>query len=214
MSSVIGTPSFRTLSGLQLVPGVTRADVGTGIADRYSVAMQANFGSLAHVTSTARFPDPPIGQSTAQLNLSFAALSDIILASDSPFPGNNRFRVLTVSTMFGSPAQYDANLIRYEDSSGAVRTLSLTAATPRDAHLFATPVELGSWFEVLKTPGSTWSLDSPSIRVSIVNDGGLRLGLQGFLANSANPNDDSLSLWPEWLDAPNPTFSTGGWHHG
>ena len=30
----------------------------------------------------------------------------------------------------------------------------------------------------------------------------MRLGLQGFLAGTKNPNDDSLSVWLEWLDAP------------
>ncbi len=202
-TSVIGTASYRTPSGLQLVPTVSRADVTTGISGRYSVAVQADFGSSAHVTSAVSFPDPPIGQSTARLDVTFNPTSDITLASAQPFPGNDRFRVMTVSSMFASPTQYDANLIRYQDSSGAVRTFSLTGATPRDAHLFAAPVAISSWFELVKTPGSTWYPDSPSTRVSVLDGGSLRLGLQGFLAGSANPNDDSLSLWLEWLDAPN-----------
>ena len=94
------------------------------------------------------------------------------------------------------------NVIRYEDPLGATHTFALSDATPRDAHLFAAPLEIGSWFELIKTPGSTWFPDSPSIRISVLNSAGLRLGLQGFLAGSTNPNDDSLSVWAEWLDAP------------
>ena len=41
-----------------------------------------------------------------------------------------------------------------------------------------------------------------TFRISIRDTGGLRLGLQGFLAATTNPNDDSLSAWLEWIDAP------------
>ena len=201
-SSVIGTPSFRTTSGLQLVPSISRADVTTGFSELYSVSLQGNFGSLASITSTVHFSDPGIRQSTARMDLSFSALSNIALATASPFPGNDRFRLTTVSSMFASATQYDANVIRYEDPLGATHTFALSDATPRDAHLFAAPLEIGSWFELIKTPGSTWFPDSPSIRISVLNSAGLRLGLQGFLAGSTNPNDDSLSVWAEWLDAP------------
>jgi hypothetical protein len=55
----------------------------------------------------------------------------------------------------------------------------------------------------LKTAGSTtWFEDSPSLRIMVLDAGGMRLGLQGFLAGTRNPNDDSLSLYLEWLDAP------------
>lgn len=46
-TSLIGTPSYRTPLGLQLVPTVSRADVTTGIGERYRVATQGGFGPSA-----------------------------------------------------------------------------------------------------------------------------------------------------------------------
>lgn len=201
-TSVIGTPSFRTPSGLELIPSVARADVTTGVPERYCVAVQGHYGTGAQVTSTSAFPDPIVGKSSAKLDLAFTAVTDIALAAGKPFVGNDRFRMLTLSSMWYSASVFDANLLRFEDSLGTIRTFALTAATPRDAHLFAAPIEVGSWIELVKTPGSTWFPDSPSIRISIGNTGGMRLGLQGFLAATTHPNDDSLSAWLEWLDAP------------
>jgi hypothetical protein len=60
---------------LHLVPSINRADVTTGISERYSVSLQGSFGSLASITNTVRFPDPSIGQSTARMDLSFSALT-------------------------------------------------------------------------------------------------------------------------------------------
>jgi hypothetical protein len=41
------------------------------------------------------------------------------------------------------------------------------------------------------------------LRVDVLGTAGLRLGLQGFLAATTLPSDDSLTVWLEWLDAPN-----------
>jgi len=35
-----------------------------------------------------------------------------------------------------------------------------------------------------------------------VSGAGGRIGLQGWLAATSQPSDDSLTVWPEWLDAP------------
>ena len=61
---------------------------------------------------------------------------------------------------------------------------------------------------MVKSPRSTWFADSPTVRIEIANKDGLRLGIQGFLAATQDPNDDSLSVWLEWLDAPE-TVSAG-----
>jgi len=206
-TSVIGTASFRTPGGLQLIPTVTRGDVVTGGVSRYQGTMQGFFGPQANqqasLLSTRTFPDPPLGLTTANLSISFGALQDIPLATDSIFVGNDRFRTVTLSSMFANSSQFDANIMRYEDVQGTVKTLLLNDSTPRGGHLLAAPDEIGSWLELIKSPGSLWYPDSPSIRLTILDKGGLRWGIQGFLDNSTTPSDDSLSVWLEWLDAPN-----------
>ena len=55
---------------------------------------------------------------------------------------------------------------------------------------------------MVKGAGSAWFPDSPTIRLTISDPDGLQLGLQGFLASSLDPNDDSLSVWTEVLNPP------------
>jgi plastocyanin len=202
-TSVIGSASFRPPSGqLQLIPAVTGSEVRTDGEIRYESTIAGQFGSLATMTTRRVFPDPVIGRTMFGLDIEFDATDDIALATGQPFPANDRFRVLTVSSMFASSTQFDANWIRYEDASGNVRAHPLTDSTPRGQHLFAAPDGIGTWFELVKTEGSTWFPDSPTVHVDITDKDGLRLGLQGFLDTSTDPNDDSLSVWLEWLDAP------------
>ena len=75
-----------------------------------------------------------------------------------------------------------------------------------------TLAEIGGWVELVKGRGSVWNPDSPSLRVRIRDRAGLRLGLQAFLIPSANPNDDSLSVWLEWLDAPDTVPAGSQWN--
>ncbi|MEF8703972.1 MAG: hypothetical protein V5B32_12120 [Candidatus Accumulibacter sp. UW26] len=201
-TSVIVTPSYRTENGLCLIPAASHCELVTGAAERYQVVSRGLFASGAQVTSRSAFPAPVVGESRAMLTIGFAAPAGIRLAGGAPFVGNDRFRLLTLSSMFSSATVFDANLLRYEGADGVIRTFALKDATPRAAHLFPRPVALGSWFELIKTPGSTWFPDSPSLRVAIVDAAGLRLGLQGFLAATKNANHDSLSVWLEWPAAP------------
>jgi hypothetical protein len=207
-TSIVGSPSYRTAGGLQYIPSVSSANVTTGIPERYRDDITAHFGTEANVSSSRTFPnDPLLGKTEFGLSVHFESLQDIPLAADT-FVDNDRLRVVTFSSMFSSETQFDANLIRYEDSSGMIRTITLGDSTPRDSHLLTSPVEMGSWVELVKGPGSTWFPDSPTIRLDILNDGDLTLGLQGFLAGTLDPNDDSLSVWLEVLGAPN-TLTTG-----
>jgi len=108
--------------------------------------------------------------------------------------------------MFARPTQFDASSIRWRAADGSVHEVPLSAATPRNSYLFAAPMQIavGGYFELLKGPGSAWDPSSPSIRVDLTGLSGLsgRVGIQGYLAGTTNPNDDSLSVWLEWLDAP------------
>jgi hypothetical protein len=74
----------------------------------------------------------------------------------------------------------------------------------RASYILPTGTELGGWFELVKEQGSTWYPDSPTIRIELVDRSGVpgRLGVQGYLADTRDRNGDSLSVWIEWLDAP------------
>ena len=202
-TSVVGSPSFRTSAGLQYIPSVVKADLSTGGADRIRSEVTALFcDPAANVVRICTFPDPAVGRTVTGLSVRFQCRQEITL--DRALRGNDAFRLLTLSSMFSTSRAFDANVLRYEDPAGVVHTSRLGDATPRDVHLLSRGTELGSWFELVKEPGSTWFPDSPSIRVDIRDRRGVpgRLGIQGFLAKTQDENDDSLSVWVEWLDAP------------
>jgi hypothetical protein len=203
-TSVVGTVSYRTSAGLQYVPTVLRSDVTIGGAARLQTTVSGQFGADATVSSTTTFPDPPIGSTAIGLTTQFQASRNISLSPAQL--GNDAFRLGGLSSMFASPTQFDASIIRWRAADGSVHEVPLSAATPRNSYLFAAPMQIavGGYFELLKGPGSAWDPSSPSIRVDLTGLSGLsgRVGIQGYLAGTTNPNDDSLSVWLEWLDAP------------
>lgn len=208
-TSTVGSASFRTSDQVfHYVPTVTRADVTTGGSNRYQSVVVANFGGRAKVTSTKSFLPPVVGQSSTAVGVEFETLQDITLATGANFRNNDRLRLFTASSMFNDETHFDADVLRYEDAAGNIQTLVLKDNTPTNAFLFPSAIEIGSWFELVKTDNSVWFSDSPTLRVTINNKHGLRLGLQGYLQQSTDNNDDSLSVWLEWLDAPN-TIATG-----
>lgn len=213
-TSVVGTASYRTADGLHYVPSVTRADVTTGGPDRYRNDIQGSFGEDAAIQSSRSYPnDPLISQTEVALSIQFESLRPIALATGAPFAGNDRLRMMTLSSMFAGEAVFDANVLRYDDPSGQVHSFRLTDSTPRDAHLFEAPVAIGSWFELIKEPGSSWFPDSPTIRIELgEHTPSLTLGLQGYLAGSKLPTDDSLSVWVELMNAPDVIPSNAQFH--
>jgi hypothetical protein len=203
-TSAVGWVSFRTPAAFHLVPTVERVDVFTGGPQRIQTRITARFQDesgdpIATVTSTRTFPDPPVGSTVSDLRIEFEAQREIAL--DPTQLGNDVLRPLTVSSMYTGPDRFDADAIRYQDPNGAEQVLSVTGE--RTGHLLSSPAQLGSWFEVGKGMGSIWSWDSPSLRVEILQTEGLtgRLGLQAFYLQTGNPNDDSLSIWIESIDA-------------
>jgi hypothetical protein len=201
-TSVVGSTSFRTGAGLQYIPGITRGDVFTnGFFGRYYSQIQGTFGAQASITTTRKFPDPVVGETTVGLTVDFTADQDIDLATGF-VTGNDRFRMMTVSSMFSSSTVYDADILRYEDSNGDIQTRQLSDTTVRGTYVLPVADEVGGWIELIKSPGSMWFSDSPTIRIDLTDKGGMRLGVQGYLAGTTDPNDDSLSVWLEWLDAP------------
>jgi hypothetical protein len=173
----------------------------------FSIAGTGSYGSLATVESIRGYAvDPVIGTTTFTVDFTFEASQDIDL--EGAGLGNDAFRLITLSSMFASRAagEYDASSLEVEESGGGTTTLALQDTTPRDAFLFGAPVEtaVGSTFELLQDDEATFNPDSPSIAVTIDALTGVpgRIGVQGFLAATVDPNDDSLSVWLEWIDAP------------
>lgn len=219
-TSVVGSSSYRVPGGTEadfrFIPTVTGVDVETGLPEdqRIRSTITGDFGSDATLTTVRTFPEPVIGRTVTGLWVEFEALQDITLDDDGdPFSrGNDAFRFITLSSMYSTSTVFDANMLRYEDVNEIVQALPVTEAF-RNLHLFDTgPVEVGSWFELVKGPGSTYSPNSPTIRVAIdeitMNGSDFQglLGVQGFLffdPNEPHPEtSDSLSVWLEWVDAP------------
>lgn len=201
-TSVVGAPSFRTNAGLQFIPQVSRADVVAGGSPVYVNQLRGSYAGGANVVSTRSYSSPPLDRTRVGLDIRFESPSPISLSSFGR--GFDRFRLLTVSSMFATPTSFDADIIRYEDPAGVIRTIDIAPLKPTSGarYLFNQPIEVGPWIELVKSAGSVWQPDSPTVRVDLLDRGGLRLGMQGFLISSTNPNDDSLTVWLEWLDAP------------
>ena len=202
-TSVATSPAYRTNQTLDLVPDISRVTVyAKGIREDYRSKITASFPGAASILLQRGIEGLQVGRTRFNLSTRFTTLADIALSRSEGVIANDRFRVLTLSSMFADNERFDANAIRYEALGGAVTTLTLRKTTTRDEHLFPRAIPVGSWIELVKGRGSSWNPDSPTIRIEIKNPGGLQLGIQGFLASSKDPNDDSLSVWLEWIDAP------------
>ena len=202
-TSVVTSPAFRTNETLDLVPDVSRVTVtARGQRENYRAKITAAFPGSAALELRRGLEGLQVGRTRFSLSSRLQVLADINLSKAEEVLANDRFRVLTLSSMFADNLRFDANEVRYEALGGADGSLPVRNATPRDGNIFPEPVLVGSWIELVKGRGSSWNPDSPSIRIEIKNPGGLRLGLQGFLAASTDPNQDSLSVWLEWIDAP------------
>lgn len=202
-TSVATSPAYRTNQTLDLVPDISRVTVyAKGIREDYRSKITAAFPGAASVLLQRGIEGLQVGRTRFNLETRFTTLADIALSRSEEVIANDRFRVITLSSMFADNERFDANAIRYEALGGAETTLVLNNTTARDAHLFPSALPVGSWIELVKGRGSSWNPDGPTIRIEIKNAGGLRLGIQGFLAASTDPNEDSLSVWLEWIDAP------------
>lgn len=202
-TSIIGSPSLRTPGFLDLIPEVRKATVfAEGARQNYRSRLETVFPGKVAVITERRLVSARPNRTVFALKHRFTALSSFGLDTGGAFVGNDRFRVVTFSSMYAGGRSFDADAIRFQTASGAIQTIPLLPSTPRGAHLLPAPVAVGGWVELVKGRGSRWNTDSPTIRIRLKNRAGLRLGVQGFLASSTKPNDDSLSVWLEWMDAP------------
>ncbi len=208
-TSVVTGPGFRPAGlPLLLVPAMTRADVTAGGPDRVVVQGTGAYGARASLVCRRRYPDPLIGRTTMFIDSTWTALQDITLAPPGVGGrGSDAFRLAMLSSMLASLnlGQYDADYLAITDPQGRRRTIALSDQV-RNAHLFgaARPCAVGRPFALLKDNAATWNPGSPSIEITLLSVTGPvgQVGVQGYRADTTNPNDDSLSVWLEWADAP------------
>ena len=210
-TSVISGPSFRPQGQpLDLIPDMSRADVTTGDPhgdDRIVVQGQGVYGARATLTSRRHWPDPLIGRTDVIITCTWTASVDITLAGGSGGRGFDAFRLCMLSSMLANTqaGEYDARYLQVVDPQGRARTIEVADA-PRPRYLFTPPrpVAAGGSFALLKDNAATWNAGSPSMQIVVesVSAPVGSLGVQAYLADTTNPNDDSLNVWLEWLDAP------------
>jgi hypothetical protein len=167
-----------------------------------------DYGAAATVESTRTYiPDPVVGTTQFKVDWTFTANQNINLDT-SKSTGNDAFRLIWISSMFSSRSlgEFDGSWVEVIDGSDNSEVLLLQDSTPRNAFLWSSPrpTAVGKSFTVGKEPGATWNPTSPSVTITIDALTGVtgNIGVQGFLDSSLDVNDDSLSVWLEWTDAP------------
>ena len=210
-TSIVTGPSFReTGHPLDLIPDMLSAEITAGQPDgedRIAVTAHGLYADRASLTCQRRWPDPAIGRTETVVEYEWEAAGSIPLPGDSTGRGFDAFRLIMFSSMLSSlqTLEYDARFIEVVDPQGRRRTLELRD-NPRPRYLFPSPrpVAVGGAFALLKDNRSVWNPGSPSIEIVIesVSVPVGQLGVQGYLAASTDHNDDSLSVWLEWVDAP------------
>ncbi|MDX2114489.1 MAG: dockerin type I domain-containing protein [Planctomycetota bacterium] len=226
-TSIVTGPSYRVQGGgFRFIPTISRADVtaSIGATDRDLNADPPRLGSPIRtpnfkVQTTGALPeatlisrrdygtDPVVGLSTVIVDYTFTVTSNITLDPSPTGRGFDAFRLFTISSMLANIGlgQYDARFIAVDNGSGQTRTLAIDDQ-PRNRHLFTTPAPLavGGSVTLFQDNDATFNPGSPSIEVELTSISGApgALGVQGFLASSTDPNDDSLNAWIEWVGAP------------
>jgi hypothetical protein len=212
-TSVVTGPSFRP-SGqpLDIIPDMSRADVTTNLPPSQRLRVQGTgaYGARATLVSRRHYPDPIVGRTTVLVDYTWTALQDIALAPAPGGRGNDAFRLVMFSSMLASTVQglYDARYLAITDPQGRRRTIEVSDQV-RNAHLFPAPrpTAVGRSFALLKDNAASWNPGSPSIEIEVLaaaqgGGGQPQISVQGYRADTTNPNDDSLSVWLEWVDAP------------
>ena len=207
-TSVIGSPSYRDEGGrFHFVPTVLAAEARIGGPERLSVHVSASHGTAAAIQSIRRYDVPSVcSETTMTLEVKLKFLRALELSAD--LLGRDAFRLLTISSMFACEQRYDVNAVSWRGDRGD-GSLLLHDEIERGGYLFAERVpcrELALLKDRLSqgAPNTPGSPDSPSLRVKILACSlpAESIGIQGYLVPSCDPNDDSLTVWLEWLDCP------------
>ena len=205
-TSFVGSCSFRTADNtLHHLPTVMRVDLD--FEPHLRVRILGRFEDLAEIVLERTYRASTVHRTVMTLHSTFVALKEIELSS--AHLGIDAFRLFSISSMYAGVDCYDGNLLRYRTRGSSSAELDLRKSDIRGRYLFSGR-ESASEIFLLKQTGSMGrrntpgSPDSPSVRATIV-DSTLpldQIGIQAVLVDSTNPDDDSLSIWCEWLDAP------------
>ncbi len=203
-TSIVSQPGYRVQGQpIDIVPELERADA-KHIADVLQISGSGRYGAQATVSSTRSSRDQEIGQTRFTIDFEWRADQPLDLANGSE--GFDAFRLCWLSSMLADATLgvYDARYLSIE-RAGVPWTVAIDDGN-RPRHLFNQPPELGVGDAVVlfKDTLGTWNPGSPTIELRLLSLEGSakRVGIQGFLAQTLNPNDDSLNVWFEWLDAP------------
>lgn len=210
-TSIVTGPSFREAGKpLDIIPDMTWAEVLVGApdgAERLCVVAGGAYGAKAAILCQRYWPNPIVGRTDVIVELEWEALTDIPLEGGAFGRGFDAFRLTMFSSMLADTTrgEYDARYLRVAEGAGPVRTIEIRDS-PRPRYLFASPrpIAVGGAFALLKDNQAAWNPGSPSVEITVetVSPNVGALGVQGYLAGTRDPNDDSLSVWLEWLDAP------------
>lgn len=204
-TSVVTQPAFRPVGRpLDTVPDVLRTDVDTAAQPVVFVVGTADYAGRATLTCRREYLEPDIGRTQCLVTYTWAASQEISLAG----AGFDAFRLAWFSSMFadGPGGVYDARYLGIRASATAPPWIVRLDGFARGGHLFVQPrpIGVGGGVTLFKDNAGTWNPGSPSIEIRMVGASAPvgSLGVQGYLASTTNPNDDSLSVWVEWIDAP------------
>ncbi len=215
-TSFVAQPGFRPNGGaLSLVPTMSQARVNAtwvtsgppdnvpARANPFGVTVTGTYPGAASVSSTRLYPDQALGTTQFTVGINFSVTGNINLTTGR---GNDAFRIAWLSSMLANLAggQYDADFLAVTNGANT-RTIRIPDA-PRGVYLYPSPqtIGVGDSFTLYKDTAATWNPGGTTVKVKLVSLSGApgALGVQGFLSSSTNPNDDSLSVWLEWVGAP------------
>ncbi len=204
-TSIVSQPGFRVEGEpIDIVPDMLRGDA-RHVGKMLEVTGIGRYGGRATIASTRSSRDQLVGQTRFAIDFLWRSDQPLDLADDGE--GFDAFRLCWLSSMLADTDAgiYDARYLSILSASGPAWTIEIDDER-RGRHLFAEPREFGVGDAIVlrKDSWGTWNPGSPSIELRLVSlEGPIgRIGVQGYLAQTQNPNDDSLNVWFEWLDAP------------
>ena len=207
-TSLVGCFSMTTSDKVfHLIPKVTKAEVSTGLPHRIKMEIFGNYEDFAEFKSVRLYSIcPKMHETRMTLKNTITFLKSVDLNKEKI--GKNAMRLFSISSMYSNRDCFDGNLLSWI-SNGLSQQVDVRDIQGRNRYLLDDSA-VTSEFSLLKQIGSKGhknspgSPDSPSVRIQITESSIplQEIGVQGFLETSENKNDDSLSIWAEWIKAP------------
>lgn len=136
--------------------------------------------------------NPTIEGNTATITEKITAKNDVSLDLNR-INLSEAFKIMQISSMYISNITNDANYVSYEDDFGDINQAFLKN---EDGLIFSAPVKLNKFlFDLVNIGDETWQSGwiAPSLSVSVNKL--KNAAVQGYVAYSANPNNDNVGIW-------------------